>query len=341
MKLKFLSLFVPFLLVAAGCNLPARSSQEEQEGLIFTLAAQTITAAALTEQVATPAPQTETPTPIVTETAPAAASTGTSVPCNLASFVADVTIPDDFNVTVNSAFVKTWRLRNVGSCAWTSGYQIVFDSGDQMGGPASQQLTAGTVAPGQTVDVSVSLTAPNSPNTYKGNWRLRDPNGVIFALSTGPFWVQIKAVAAPAANTPVNTPEANWPLVKQGDQGVEVYAVQYLLRANGLNLNADGIFGPQTRARVEDFQTQKNLTKDGIVGPQTWSALIVQVQQGSSGDAVRAAQMLLKDKFGYNITVDGIFGPNTADAVKSFQTSKGLNPDGIVGPITWRNLVSK
>jgi hypothetical protein len=338
MPKKSIAVFPLIFLILSACNLPS-GSQEESADSIFTLAAQTVTAAALTEQVATSTPEeTQTPIATLTETpSGAAASTVTTVPCNLASFVADVTIPDDSSITVNNAFTKTWRLRNAGSCTWTSGYQIIFDSGDQMGGPASQQLTAGTVAPGQTVDVSVNLTAPNSPGTYKGNWRLRDPNGVVFALAAGPFWVQIKATAAPAANTP----EASWPIVKVGDQGVEVYTIQYLLRANGLNLNPDGIFGPQTRARVEDFQTQKNLAKDGIVGPQTWSALIVQVQQGSSGDAVRAVQMLLKDKFGYNITVDGIFGPNTADAVKSFQTSKGLTSDGIVGPITWRNLVSK
>jgi hypothetical protein len=323
-------------LTAFACNLPS-PTQESGEGLIFTLAAQTITAAALTEQLSTPTQEPPTTAPEITNTPPpAAAATGTSLPCNLASFVTDVTFPDNASVTVNAPFTKTWRLRNTGSCTWTSGYQLVFDSGDQMGGPASQQLTAGTVAPGQTLDVSVNLAAPGTPGTYKGNWRLRDPNGAVFALSTGPFWVQIKATAVAA-----NTPEPSWPLVKQGDQGVEVYAVQHLLQDHGYNLGVDGIFGPQTRARVEDFQAQKGLTQDGIVGPQTWGALIVQVAQGSSGQAVRAVQLLLKDKFGHNIAVDGIFGPNTANAVKAFQTSRGISSDGIVGPITWRHLVSK
>jgi hypothetical protein len=332
---KIISPVLLILLVRSACNLPS-AQQEESAESIFTLAAQTITAAALTEQVATSTPEPTASTPATGETPQATTAAGTQVPCNLASFVADVTIPDNFSVTVNNAFTKTWRLMNAGSCTWTSSYQIVFDSGDQMSGPASQQLTAGTVAPGQTVDVSVNLTAPNSPGTYKGNWRLRDQNGVTFALSTGAFWVQIKATAVAA-----NTPEPTWPLLRVGDQGLEVSAVQYLLRANGLNLNVDGIFGPQTRARVEDFQTQKNLSKDGIVGTQTWSALVIQVQQGSSGDAVRAVQLLLRDKFGYTLTVDGIFGPQTADAVKSFQTDKGLISDGIVGPLTWRSLVAK
>ena len=199
-----------------------------------------------------------------------------------------------------------------------------------MGGPDSQQLTAGVIAPGQTVDVSINLTAPNSPGTYKGNWKLKDPNGVIFALSTGPFWVQIKAVAES---------EADWPTFKVGSSGVEVYAIQHLLRARGYDLDVDGVFGPQTQARVEDFQTDNNLKEDAIVGPETWQALIIQVSQGKSGQEVRAVQRLLRDKFGYNIAVDGIFGPDTANAVKQFQNSKGLKVDGIVGPQTWRKLI--
>jgi peptidoglycan hydrolase-like protein with peptidoglycan-binding domain len=77
------------------------------------------------------------------------------------------------------------------------------------------------------------------------------------------------------------------------------------------------------------------------VGPETWQALIVTVKQGDTGPAVRAAQQLLKGKFGFNaVAVDGIFGPVTAQAVKDFQTSKGIASDGIVGPVTWQKLIN-
>lgn len=331
---------VSILLIAAlisACNLPA-GTPESNEGIIFTLAAQTITAAAQGNGT-TPAPQsvtaTNTPPPAAgtTQAPPSgqASPTNTSQPCNIASFVDDVTIKDNTNITVSTGFTKTWRLKNVGSCTWTSGYQLVFDSGDQMGGPSSQQLTNGTVAPGQTIDVSVNLVAPANPGTYKGNWKLKEPGGAVFGLSTGPFWVQIKAVGAV---------QADYPTFKKGDTGVEVYAIQYLLIARGFNLGADGIFGNETQNNVEDFQTQKNLSEDGIVGPVTWKALIIQVQQGKSGEEVRAVQKLLKDKFGYNIAVDGIFGPATANAVKDFQSDKGLAADGIVGPLTWQKLIN-
>ncbi len=320
----FVSILILVLLVSA-CNLPG-GAPPNADGLIFTQAAQTVTAAA---SGSTP---TVTSTLLATATiAAVSTATNTPVPCNQASFVSDITVPDNTSITVNDGFTKTWKLKNVGSCTWTSGYQLVFDSGDQMGGPASQQLTAGTVAPNGTIDVSVNLVAPGAPGTYKGNWKIREPGGAVFGLSTGPFWVQIKATAVP---------QADWPTYETGDTGSEVFAIQYLLKARGYNLNADGTFGPITQSRVEDFQTDKNLSEDGIVGPETWEALIIQVNQGDTGPEVSAVQKLLKDKFGYNIAVDGNFGPATANAVKDFQSDNGLDVDGIVGPDTWKELIS-
>jgi peptidoglycan hydrolase-like protein with peptidoglycan-binding domain len=318
------------ILYLSACNLPV-GSQQDAAGLLSTQVALTVTAAAQGSQpIATLVTQSFTPTATAT-LPPAPTATNTSLPCNMASFVSDVSYPDDSVVTVNTAFTKTWKLKNVGSCTWTSGYQLIFDSGDQMGGPASQQLTNGTVAPGGDLNVSVDLTAPANTGTYKGNWKIREPGGAVFALSTGPFWVQIKAAAVP---------QAGWPTFEKGDSGDEVFAIQFLLKAHGEDLNADGIFGPITQAKVEDFQTDNNLNEDGFVGPETWQELIIQVSQGANGFAVRAVQKLLKDKYGYNIAVDGIFGPATADAVKDFQDDNGLAADGIVGPKTWRKLIS-
>ena len=74
----------------------------------------------------------------------------------------------------------------------------------------------------------------------------------------------------------------------------------------------------------------------------TWSALIqgATVRQNSTGQAVRAAQHLLKTKFGYDLNVDGIFGPKTDAAVEDFQSKHHLVVDGIVGPMTWQALVA-
>ena len=86
----------------------------------------------------------------------------------------------------------------------------------------------------------------------------------------------------------------NWPVLQQGQQAPGPLAVepirslQYLLRHHGhSNVVVDGIFGPVTAAAVRAFQQARGLVVDGIVGNQTWPMLIVAVQQGSQGDAVR------------------------------------------------------
>jgi len=138
-------------------------------------------------------PEPDTPTP-----------SDTPIPCNLAKFVTDVSIPDGTTFQPDDTFTKTWRLQNVGSCAWTSGYDIVFSGGDAMDAPASVQLTAGTVNPGQNVDVSVDLVAPASAGTYRGNWQVRDPSDIVFGIensSSGFFWVEIEVIV------PTDTPE--------------------------------------------------------------------------------------------------------------------------------------
>ena len=121
-----------------------------------------------------------------------------------------------------------------------------------------------------------------------------------------------------------------------------VTAIQYLLRAEGYALAADGTFGPQTRSAVKSFQGTEGLTVDGIVGPNTWQALIKghTLKKGDSGDEVKAVQHLLKHKHGYSVAIDGTFGGETDKAVRKLQEAYGLTVDGIVGKNTWKALVA-
>jgi hypothetical protein len=206
-KRLYLSALV-LLISALACNLPGGAATPDLDAgpdAAFTIAAQTVeaelTRAALA-QPTTPVPEetaTASPEPTATPT-PVLSPTPTPIPCNMASFVQDVTIPDGTSIVTGAAFTKTWRLRNTGSCTWNSSYALVFDRGDKMSGPDAQPLL-GNVAPGGTVDISVSLTAPASAGNYRGYWRLRDGSGVLFGLSTGSFWVDIKAVAPTATPT--------------------------------------------------------------------------------------------------------------------------------------------
>ena len=199
-------------IALAACNFPGFRVTPTPD-VFATSAAATVamrlTLAALGTQLPPPA-QPTTPPPPPQPTTPTPTETGlpltptntptitvTEIPCDRASFVKDVTIPDGTDFAPGDNFTKTWRLKNTGSCTWTSGYSLIFDHGDSMGGPASKQLTAGTVAPGQTVDVSVDLTAPNASGTYKGYWKLRNPSGVVFGIGSSgdvAFYVEIDVV---------------------------------------------------------------------------------------------------------------------------------------------------
>jgi peptidoglycan hydrolase-like protein with peptidoglycan-binding domain len=143
----------------------------------------------------------------------------------------------------------------------------------------------------------------------------------------------------------MSDPIQPWPLVRQGSQNHPVQTLQYLLGARGHPVTVDGDFGPKTDAAVRAFQHAAHLAVDGVVGPNTWSALIVQVSQGSTGDAVRGVQeefqfRNLSGDPSKGLQVDGIFGPKTNAAVRGFQQALGITVDGIVGPLTWRALVS-
>jgi hypothetical protein len=121
--------------------------------------------------------------------------------CSLnAAYVADVTVPDDTEMDPNESFNKTWRLRNSGTCNWNADYSLVFVGGDQMDAPASISVPA--TAAGATVDVTVPMTAPSDPGSYRSNWRMQSDEGTVFGSQV---YVRI-VVPEPATATPTEEP---------------------------------------------------------------------------------------------------------------------------------------
>ena len=215
---RLINLLIVTAFLLGACNLP-RGGEISEADASQTAVAQTVQAL-LTTTPTRPVTPTSTFTPIsiglsTSTTVPATlppAATATSN-CNVMQFVADVTIPDGTVLTPNQVFTKTWRLKNVGTCAWTTSYAVVFSNGDQMGGPSTQNLS-GAVNPGQTVDVSINLTAPGTPGSYKGFWKLRDASGVLFSQ----FFVDVKVQAA-ATNTVKSPVTVNLPYLP-GESGL-------------------------------------------------------------------------------------------------------------------------
>jgi peptidoglycan hydrolase-like protein with peptidoglycan-binding domain len=140
-----------------------------------------------------------------------------------------------------------------------------------------------------------------------------------------------------------------WPLTRKGDRGHPVGTLQHLLNHHGDHLSVDGAFGSKTETAVRAFQQSRHLDVDGVAGPDTWSAVIVDVGHGSSGDQVRAVQQEAADRDGSGhglVAIDGEYGHETEAFVRGFQEALAqefpddhIAVDGIVGPVTWQALV--
>ncbi len=216
---KSLLVLLGLAALLSACNLPRGTPTLSEMDLISTQAAETV-AAQLTEiskppatagpgtptaGFGTPLPTIAPPTATLLPTFPSNQSPSATAPaptqgpaaCDEAKFGTDVTVPDNTAFAPGAAFVKTWRLRNVGSCTWTTAYTIVFSGGDKMGAPDSLPMPA-TVYPGNAIDISIPMVAPNTPGTYRGEWKLRNASGQVFGLGdqNKPFWVQIKVVSS-------------------------------------------------------------------------------------------------------------------------------------------------
>ena len=176
--------------------------------------------------------------PTATGTPPTATPSRTPGPvtvppstCDKAQFIADVTVPDGTVMSPGQTFTKTWRLKNIGTCAWSTSYQLVFSSGEQMGAPASAAFTT-NVAVGQTADFSVNMTAPSAAGSYRGYWMFKNASGQLFGIGSQankPWWVDIK-VSGPTVTPggPTRTPTAT----PTGPTPTQAASVAYDFAAN-------------------------------------------------------------------------------------------------------------
>ena len=166
--------------------------------------------------------------------------------------------------------------------------------------------------------------------------------------------------------------------LQNGSSGNYVTVLQVMLNRIAKNYPAipriypvDGIFGAQTEVAVKNFQSIFNLTSDGIVGQATWYKLVflyvgvanlselvsegqpftqvqgpsagITLREGSTGIAVSALQYFISiiGQFSSTIpglSIDGIFGPKTREAVEAAQTRFGLPVTGTVDRATWQRL---
>ena len=133
--------------------------------------------------VITPSEAAVTPTTISTATT-SSTTTSTSSGCtDSAAFVEDVTIPDYSHMDTHETFTKTWRVKNTGTCPWTSNYSAIYSSGDVLG--PTKPIALSDTAPGATLDISVDMAAPNSDGTFKVFYQLENSSGKAMTVDNG------------------------------------------------------------------------------------------------------------------------------------------------------------
>ncbi|HET9590656.1 MAG TPA: NBR1-Ig-like domain-containing protein [Anaerolineales bacterium] len=195
-KYKILQLSICIVWLASACGSPSQTQLD-----ISTAVAQTVQARdSLTEAASIP---TITPEmdlePTATPESPAATTTSAptlvSAPpdpnCIGASLVGE-NPPDGVILGPGEYFWKTWTFRNTGTCAWDSSYELVYRSGDLMGGLVSYPLPE-PILPGEQKEISIYLKAPETEGTFTGYWQLQTPWEANFGVGPydEPIYVQV------------------------------------------------------------------------------------------------------------------------------------------------------
>lgn len=223
MNRKRLLFIIPLSLLALALSACGGSPSADSSSLVLTEAAliyeqsltQTAQAAPPTATptevppTATNTPELPTLTPTVTGTPPTSTPLPTQPPASgggggaslgcLRAELTYETIPDGTQMEINKSFSKRWVLKNVGTCPWTPGFAAIFVDGELMGAESVQgfeDYIDKDIQPGERIDMSVAMQAPNVRGTYRGYWMLRSDSGTIFGLGPdgrGWFWVEIFA----------------------------------------------------------------------------------------------------------------------------------------------------
>ena len=270
----------------------------------------------------------------------------------------------DFDITNNTAFDQAFV--NGRSFFDTISRQVDTFFNDYLRRPGFVEPLAAKFCNGTTVTCE-GLSQWGSQNLAQRGLDyvqiLRNYYGNVEIVSNAP----VRGITSSYPGTPL----------RRGSSGPAVVVIQVELNRIAQNYPAipklatvDGIFGSRTEASVRRFQEIFDLTPDGIVGKATWYALVRlytavtslselrsqgqqfyainweypdPIQEGDTGDKVRHLQYMLSVLSAYiqdipSVTVDGIFGPATREAVVAAQRWLGLPQTGQVDDRTWDEI---
>jgi len=203
-KKSFISLTILLMLIATiACDISFAGDQSEEDaGRQLTMVAlqQTQTAMAKPpEPEDAPPPEPSEPEDDADDDDDQPASNEN---CYYSKWTGAETILDGTKFDPGDSFVKSWTLRNEGTCEWTTDFRMVFEDGDQMGGPNSVYLTH-NVKTGDTYTVEIPMTAPSSDGDYT------DRVQVTWDAAGGATSYEVyRATSAGGAKTKIGTPSS-------------------------------------------------------------------------------------------------------------------------------------
>jgi len=264
-------LFAMSFTLACGLFTPDVPQPAATLNALYTAAAETLVSMSTQGAVTLEAQPSPTETLSIPTSSPIPLGTPTSTPtlqpsarCDAGAFVADVTYPDGSNVGRNTSFTKIWRIKNAGTCTWSTSYSLVFVDGEKFGAQNAVSMPA-SIGPGQTVDIPVGLVTPNKDGRYKGYWMLRNASGVVFGFgssTTSSIYVDINVSGYTLAGYDfINTLcDANW---RNEDKNLPCPGSEGENRGFVRRINAPAMEDGKERGR--GLLTHPEMTNNGVI----------------------------------------------------------------------------
>ena len=298
-KANYYPLMTLLMFTAMACSLPfamLNTAPTQDASTMQTEVAQKVLADLTSTAAAQPTEAQPTNTAAASKTPESSATSmavTTSTPdapaamCDGALFVTDVTIDDGTNFAPGANFIKTWRLKNTGSCTWNSTYALAFSAGDPMDGMASVALPVSAVAPGTFVDVSVNLKAPPSGGHYVGYWGIKNGSGAwvpVQGASDGhSFYVDINVGGGGADVGPFAVTKVTFNVSREGTCASGKYIIIANVTVNKAGVvnyhwvRSDGATGPGTLGSLTFSSAgKKQATFDWTMSaPDQWVDLFI------------------------------------------------------------------
>jgi uncharacterized protein YkwD len=237
-----------------------------------------------------------------------------------------VTISDNTRLKAGQSFVKTWQLRNTGTCTWNASYTLVFTGGNRIHSPNSVALAE--TGPNATLNLSIGLTAPATDGVYTALYEIHNPQGKAIPIGlTKSMWVKIMVgnpiLVAQATETtasgqprPTGGPTTSHPkgLCKPEQYETGLVTLINAARASaGLRpLNANAQLTASAQGHSDDMACHNIFSHDGSNGssiqerilaagysPSDWGEIIY-----AGGSAQQAFDWWMNDPAHHDIILD-------------------------------------